>query len=95
MRRSSLRIEIVGLEVEKVLVDANWLMLGGMRRSALRIGMQLPVGLSLGLTRVFALRETRLTNARDWQSPQWPRYALDDARTADPRVGILNRQGTI
>ncbi|MGH7172648.1 MAG: hypothetical protein ACRELG_20395 [Gemmataceae bacterium] len=48
--------KIVGVEVEKALVEANWIMIGGMRRSSLRIGMQLAFGLSLWLTWVFALR---------------------------------------
>lgn len=48
--------KIVGVEVEKALVEANWIMIGGMGRSSLRTGMQLAFGLSLWLTWVFALR---------------------------------------
>ena len=48
--------KIVGMEVQRLLVEANWIMIGGMRRSSLRIGMQLTFGLSLWLTWAFALR---------------------------------------
>ncbi len=48
--------KLVGAEVQKVLVDANWLVIGGMWRMSLRIGMQLAFGLSLWLTWAFALR---------------------------------------
>jgi hypothetical protein len=48
--------KIVGVEVEKALVEANWIMMGGMRRTSLRVGMQLAFGLSLWLTWAFALR---------------------------------------
>ena len=48
--------KIVGVEVEKALVEANWIMMGGMRCTSLRIGMQLAFGLSLWLTWAFALR---------------------------------------
>lgn len=47
---------IVGAEVQKALVDANWLVIGGMWRWSLRIGMQLAVGLCLWLTWAFSLR---------------------------------------
>ncbi len=42
--------KIVGAEVQRVLVDANWIVIGGMWRTSLRIGMQLAFGLSLWLT---------------------------------------------
>jgi len=42
--------EKVGTEVQRALVDANWIMVGGMRRMSLRIAMQLAFGLSLWLT---------------------------------------------
>jgi hypothetical protein len=48
--------KIVGREVQRVLVDANWILIGGMRRTSLRIVMQLAFGLSLWLTWAFALR---------------------------------------
>lgn len=48
--------KIVGVEVERVLVDANWIVIGGMWRMSLRIGMQLVFGLSLWLTWVFVVR---------------------------------------
>lgn len=48
--------KIVGVEVQKALAQANWMMMGGMRRWSLRIGMQLAVGLCLWLTWAFALR---------------------------------------
>ena len=47
---------LVGAEVQRVLVDANWIVIGGMWRTSLRIGMQLAFGLSLWLTWAFALR---------------------------------------
>ena len=47
---------IVGAEVQRVLVDANWILIGGMQRYSIRIGMQLAFGLSLWLTWAFALR---------------------------------------
>jgi hypothetical protein len=50
--------KIVGVEVEKALVDANWIMIGGMWRSSLRMGMQLAFGLVLWLCWALALRET-------------------------------------
>jgi hypothetical protein len=40
----------VGTEVQRALVDANWIMVGGMRRTSLRIATQLAFGLSLWLT---------------------------------------------
>jgi len=48
--------KIVGSKVEKVLVDANWIIIGGMWQTSLRIGMQLALGLSLWLTWAFDLR---------------------------------------
>ena len=48
--------KIVGAEVQQVLIDANWIVIGGMWRTSLRIGMQLAFGLSLWLTWAFALR---------------------------------------
>ena len=46
--------KIVGAEVERLLVDANWVVIGGMWRMSLQIGMQLAFGLSLWLTWAFA-----------------------------------------
>ena len=40
----------VRVEVQKLLVEANWIMIGGMGRSSLRITIQLAFGLSLWLT---------------------------------------------
>jgi hypothetical protein len=37
---------IVGAEVQRVLVDANWILIGGMQRYSIRIGMQLAFGFS-------------------------------------------------
>lgn len=48
--------KIVGTEVQRLLVDANWIVIGGMWRMSLRVGMQLAFGLSLWLTWAFALR---------------------------------------
>ena len=48
--------KIVGAEVQRLLVKANWIVIGGMRRASLRIGMQLAFGLSLWLTWAFAFR---------------------------------------
>jgi len=48
--------KIVGTEVHRLLVKANWIMIGGMWRSSLRIGMQFVFGLTLWLTWAFALR---------------------------------------
>jgi hypothetical protein len=48
--------KIVGAEVHRLLVDANWTVIGGMWRTSLRIGVQLAFGLSLWLTWAFALR---------------------------------------
>jgi hypothetical protein len=48
--------KIVGVEVEKALVAANWIVMGGMRRTSLRVGMQLAFGLALWLTWALALR---------------------------------------
>src|ERR1043166_7092888 len=39
--------KLVGVEVHRALVEANWIMIGGMRRSSLRIGVQFAFGLSL------------------------------------------------
>jgi hypothetical protein len=50
--------KIVGAEVQRLLVDANWVVIGGMRRTSLRIGMQLAFGLSLWLSRAMVLRTT-------------------------------------
>ena len=50
--------KIVGAEVQRVLVDANWVVIGGMRRTSMRIGMQLAFGLSLWLTWALALRQS-------------------------------------
>ena len=49
--------KIVGAEVHRLLVKANWIMVGSMWRLSLRIGMQLAFGLSLWLTWAFALRQ--------------------------------------
>lgn len=48
--------KLVGAEVQRLLVDANWILIGGMWRTSLRTGMQLAFGLSLWLTWAFALR---------------------------------------
>lgn len=48
--------KVVGAEVEKVLTDTNWRLIGGMWRMSLRVAMQLAFGLSLWLTWAFALR---------------------------------------
>lgn len=48
--------KIVGAEVERALVEANWILIGGMWRYSFRIGLQLAVGLCLWLTWAFALR---------------------------------------
>ncbi len=48
--------KIVGKKVQDLLVQANWIMIGGLRRTSLRMGMQLALGLSLWLTWAFALR---------------------------------------
>lgn len=48
--------KIVGAKVQKVLVDANWILIGGMWRMSLRIGMRLVFGLTIWLTWAFALR---------------------------------------
>lgn len=50
--------KIVGVEVQKTLVAANWIMIGGMGRSSLRMGMQLAFGLSLWISWAVALRES-------------------------------------
>jgi hypothetical protein len=39
--------KIVGAEVQRALVDANWTVIGGMWRTSLRIGMQLTWGFAL------------------------------------------------
>lgn len=48
--------KIVGVEVQNALVKANWIMIGGMGRSSLRMGMQLAFGLSLWISWAVALR---------------------------------------
>ena len=48
--------KIVGAEVHRVLLEANWIMMGGMWRSSLRIGMRFAFGLSLWLTWAFTLQ---------------------------------------
>lgn len=48
--------KIVGDEVHRVLVDANWILIGGMWRMSFRIGTQLAFGLSLWLTWALELR---------------------------------------
>jgi hypothetical protein len=48
--------KLVGGEVHRAFVDANWVLIGGMQRYSIRIGMQLAFGLSLWLTWAFALR---------------------------------------
>ncbi len=48
--------KVVGTEVHRLLVEANWIVIGGMWRISLRTGMQLAFGLSLWLTWAFALR---------------------------------------
>lgn len=48
--------KIVGEEVQRALVNTNWIVIGGMRHTSLRIGVQLVFGLSLWLTWAFALR---------------------------------------
>jgi len=50
--------KIVGAEVHRMLVAANWSMIGGMRRSSLRVAAQFGFVLSLWLTWAFALRGT-------------------------------------
>ncbi|HYV35969.1 MAG TPA: hypothetical protein VE988_09720 [Gemmataceae bacterium] len=50
--------KIVGKEVQRMFVDANWVVIGELRRTSLRIGTQLAFGLSLWLIWAFALRET-------------------------------------
>lgn len=50
--------KIVGVEVQKTLVEANWIMIGGMGRSSLRMGMQLAFGLSLWISWAVALRDS-------------------------------------
>jgi hypothetical protein len=47
--------KIVGAEVHRLLVDANWILIGGMWRTSLRTGMQLVFGLSLWLSWVFTI----------------------------------------
>jgi hypothetical protein len=48
--------KVVGAEVHRLLVEANWSMIGGMRRASLRVVAQFAFGLSLWLTWAFALR---------------------------------------
>lgn len=50
--------KLVSVEVQRALVEANWIMIGGMWRTSLRMGMQLAFGLSLWLTWALALRES-------------------------------------
>jgi len=50
--------QIVGAEVERALVEANWVMIGGMGRASLLVGMQLAFGLSLWLAWALCLRHT-------------------------------------
>lgn len=42
--------KLVGVEVERVFVEANWNMIGGMGRASCRVAAQLLFGLSLWLT---------------------------------------------
>jgi len=42
--------KIVGVEVQRALAEANWVVIGGMRRLSLRTGTQFAVGLCLWLT---------------------------------------------
>jgi len=42
--------KIVGVEVQRALAEANWTMIGGMRRLSFRTGVQFCVGLLLWLT---------------------------------------------
>jgi hypothetical protein len=50
--------KMVGEELQRVFVDANWIVIGGLRRTSLRIGAQLAFGLSLWLTWALLLRES-------------------------------------
>ena len=45
--------KLVGAEVHRLLVEANWIMIGGMWRSSLRISAQLAFGLCLWLSWAF------------------------------------------
>ncbi|HVS36067.1 MAG TPA: hypothetical protein VMS17_10845 [Gemmataceae bacterium] len=47
---------IVGAEVHRAIVEANWSMIGGMWRWSLQIAMQFVFGLSLWLTWAWAVR---------------------------------------
>jgi hypothetical protein len=76
--------KIVGAEVQRVLVDANWIVIGGMRRMSLRIGMQLAFGLSLWLTWAVALR-----------GPQVVRHAAHDNSRAAEQGGFQQENGLI
>jgi hypothetical protein len=49
---------IVGVEVQRALAEANWVVIGGMRRLSLRTGIQFAVGLFLWLTWAFASHES-------------------------------------
>lgn len=49
---------IVGAQVHQSLVDANWIVIGGMWRMSLRIGIRLAFGLSIWLTWAFVVRGT-------------------------------------
>jgi hypothetical protein len=42
--------KIVGVEVHRLLMEANWMMIGGLGRSSLRIAVQMSFGLSLWLS---------------------------------------------
>jgi hypothetical protein len=46
--------KIVGVEVQRALANANWVVIGGMWRLSLRTGAQFTVGLLLWLTWVYA-----------------------------------------
>jgi hypothetical protein len=50
--------KLVGAEVHKAFVDANWVLIGGMHRYSIRVGIQLAFGLALWLTWAMALRGT-------------------------------------
>jgi hypothetical protein len=55
--------KMVGTELQKGLVQANWIMVGGMHRTSLRIGAQFAFGLFLWLTWAFILREPAALHA--------------------------------
>jgi hypothetical protein len=50
--------KIVGVEVQRALAEANWVVIGGMWRLSLRTGMQFAVGLFLWLTWGFASHDS-------------------------------------